>query len=137
MPPRSACTPAAQRADRFGHARVAIAGLVASVPPLLLGLILHGPLAIAMLLLGSALISIQNAPGVALAQSLLPRNLGTALGLMNGVAFGIGSLGVTAIGVIVTRSGADAALTVTAFAPILAASAYLLVERRRVAATAA
>ncbi len=122
-------------ADRFGNARVAIAGLVTSVPPLLLGLILHGPLAVVMLLLGSALLSIQNAPGVALAQSLLPRNLGTALGLMNGVAFGIGSLGVAAVGVIVTRSGADAALTVTAFAPILAALAYLIVDRRRTLAT--
>jgi len=117
-------------ADRFGHARVAVIGLVASVPPLLFGLLLHGPLAVAMLLLGSALISVQNAPGVALAQALLPRNLGTALGLMNGVAFGLGSLGVALVGVVVTRSGPDAALTVTAFAPILAALAYVVVARR-------
>lgn len=117
-------------ADRFGSARAAIAGLVASVVPLLLGLALQGPLAVAMLLLGSALLSVQNAPGVALAQSLLPRNLGTALGLMNGVAFGIGSLGVAAVGVVVTRSGPDAALMATAFAPLLAALAYLVVARR-------
>ena len=117
-------------ADRFGHARVAIAGLVASVLPLLLGLALHGPLAFVMLLLGSALLSVQNAPGVALAQTLLPRNLGTALGLMNGVAFGIGSLGVAAVGVIVTHSGPDAALAATAFAPLLAAVAYFVVGHR-------
>jgi MFS transporter, FSR family, fosmidomycin resistance protein len=118
-------------ADRFGHARVAVAGLVASVAPLLLGLTLHGPVAVVMLLLGSALLSVQNAPGVALAQTLLPRNLGTALGLMNGVAFGIGSLGVAAVGVVVTRSGPDAALALTAFAPLLAAVAYFVVDRRR------
>ena len=118
-------------ADRFGHARVAVTGLVLGVPPLLLGLALHGPLAVLMLLLGSALLSMQNAPGVALAQSLLPRNLGTALGLMNGVAFGIGSLGVAAVGVAVTRLGPDAALTLAAFAPLPAALAYLVVERRR------
>src|SRR5579884_3442588 len=118
-------------ADRFGHARVAVIGLIASVPPLLLGLLLHGPLAVAMLLAGSALLSVQNAPGVALAQALLPRNLGTALGLMNGVAFGIGSLGVALVGVVVTRSGPDAALTAAAFAPILAALAYVVVARRR------
>ncbi|MBV8368638.1 MAG: MFS transporter [Candidatus Eremiobacteraeota bacterium] len=117
-------------ADRFGHARVAIAGLVTSVPPLLLGLALHGPLAIALLLLGSMLISMQNAPGVALAQSLLPRNLGTAVGLMNGVAFGLGSLGVALVGVVVTRSGPDAALALTAFAPLLAAVAYAIVALR-------
>ena len=117
-------------ADRFGHARVAIAGLVACVLPLLAGLALHGPLAIALLLLGSVLISMQNAPGVALAQSLLPRNLGTAVGLMNGVAFGIGSLGVALVGIVVTDHGADAALMLTAFAPLLAAAAYAIVALR-------
>ncbi|MEA2665980.1 MAG: transporter, family, fosmidomycin resistance protein, partial [Candidatus Eremiobacteraeota bacterium] len=96
--------------DRFGNARVSIVGLVASVPPLLLGLATHGPLAIAALLLGSALLAVQNAPGVALVQSLLPRNLGAALGLINGVAFGIGSVGVALVGVLVTRGGAATAL---------------------------
>ena len=118
-------------ADRFGHARVAIAGLVLAVPPLVAGLMLHGPLAIGMLLLGSALLSVQNAPGVALAQSLMPRNLGTALGLMNGVAFGLGSLGVALVGFVVTWSGPDAALILVAFAPLLAAVAYAVVGARR------
>ena len=118
-------------ADRFGHARVAIVGLVASVPPLVAGLALHGPLAVALLLLGSALLSVQNAPGVAMAQSLLPRNLGTALGLMNGVAFGLGSLGVALIGFVVTRSGPDEALLLVAFAPLLAAVAYAFVGTKR------
>jgi len=117
-------------ADRFGHARVAITGLVVSVPPLVGGLVLHGSLAIVLLLLGSALLSVQNAPGVALAQSLMPRNLGTALGLMNGVAFGIGSLGVALIGFVVTQSGPDAALILVAFAPLLAAIAYAIVGVR-------
>jgi FSR family fosmidomycin resistance protein-like MFS transporter len=118
-------------ADRFGHARVAIVGLVASVPPLVAGLALQGPLAVALLLLGSALLSVQNAPGVAMAQSLLPRNLGTALGLMNGVAFGLGSLGVALIGFVVTRSGPDEALVLVAFAPLLAAVAYAFVGTKR------
>jgi len=117
-------------ADRFGAARVAVIGLVLSVPPLLLALALHGPWVVIMLMLGSVLLSVQNAPGVALAQSLLPRNLGTALGLMNGVAFGLGSLGVALIGIIVTRSGPDAALAVTALAPLGAAIAYAIVARR-------
>src|SRR6202011_4132295 len=84
-------------ADRFGNARIAITGLIAAVT---------------MLLLGSVLLAVHNAPVVALAQTLLPRNLGTALGLMNGVAFGIGSLGVALIGGIVTREGAGARLIV-------------------------
>lgn len=77
----------------------------------------------------------QNAPGVAMAQTLLPRNLGTALGLMNGVAFGLGSLGVAVLGFIVTRSGPDAALTLVAFAPLFAAVAYAFVGARRSART--
>jgi FSR family fosmidomycin resistance protein-like MFS transporter len=117
-------------ADRFGHARVAIAGLVLSVPPLVLALSLQGSPAVAMLLLGSALLSIQNAPGVAMAQALLPRNLGTALGLMNGVAFGLGSLGVALVGVMVTRLGPDEALRLVAFTPLLAAAAYTIVALR-------
>lgn len=117
-------------ADRFGHARVAIAGLLLSIPPLVLGLTLHGPLAVLCLMLGSAALSMQNAPGVALAQSLLPRNLGTALGLMNGVAFGIGSAGVALLGVVVTRFGADTALMAVAFTPLLAAIAYAVVGVR-------
>jgi FSR family fosmidomycin resistance protein-like MFS transporter len=110
---------------------------MSSVPPLVAGLMLHGPLAIVLLMLGSALLSVQNAPGVALAQSLMPRNLGTALGLMNGVAFGIGSLGVALIGIVVTRSGPDAALILVAFAPVLAAAAYAVVGARGAASISA
>jgi FSR family fosmidomycin resistance protein-like MFS transporter len=116
-------------ADRFGHARVAIAGLVASVP-LLLALSGHGAFAVGALLLGSALLSVQSAPGVALAQALMPRNLGTALGLMNGVGFGLGSLGVALVGFVVTRSGPDAALVMVSFVPLLAAATYGVVARR-------
>jgi MFS transporter, FSR family, fosmidomycin resistance protein len=117
-------------ADRFGHARVAIVGLVLSTPPLLLALASHGAVTVAALLAGSILLSVQNAPGVALAQSLLPRSLGTALGLMNGVAFGIGSAGVALIGVVVTHYGADAGLVVVSLAPLVAAAAYVIVARR-------
>ena len=104
--------------------------MIASVPPLLLALSGHGALAVAALLLGSAMLSVQNAPGVALAQALMPRNLGTALGLMNGVGFGLGSLGVALVGVVVTRSGPDAALIMVSFAPLLAAATYAVVAKR-------
>jgi hypothetical protein len=67
---------------------------------------------------------------VALVQSLLPRNLGAALGLINGVAFGIGSLGVALVGFLVASSGAAVALAAVACVPLLAALAYVAVERR-------
>ena len=120
-------------ADRFGHGRVAIVGLVLAVPPLVAAVALHGTGAVAALLVGSVLLSVQNAPGIVLAQSLLPRNLGTALGLMNGVAFGIGSVGVALAGVLVTRTSPAFALELIATVPLVAACAYVVVERRRAA----
>ena len=80
---------------------------------------------------------LQNAPGVALAQALMPRNLGTALGLMNGVGFGLGSLGVALVGFVVTRSGPDTALAMVSFVPLLAAATYYVVDRRIAATRAA
>jgi FSR family fosmidomycin resistance protein-like MFS transporter len=118
-------------ADHLGARRVAVLGLVASVPALLAGLVLPGAAGLGALLLGSALLAVQNAPGVTLAQEHLLRHLGTALGLMNGVAFGIGSVGVAAIGVVVTRFGPEAGLVTAAFAALPAAVPYLFLRSPR------
>ncbi len=63
-------------------------------------------------------------------QALLPRNLGMALGLINGVAFGVGSVLVTAVGLAVTRYGPETALVDVSVMPLLGAAAYLVVARR-------
>jgi len=60
----------------------------------------------------------------------LPRNLGMALGLINGVAFGLGSVLVTGVGVAVTRLGPEAALIDVSVMPLVGAAAYLVVARR-------
>ncbi len=117
-------------ADRFGPATVSVASLCAAAPLLALALTQSGWAFIALLLFGSVMLSVQNAPGVALAQAMLPRNLGMALGLMNGVAFGIGSAAVTAIGVIVTHLGPTTALFYVSAAPLVSAAAYVVVARR-------
>jgi len=70
------------------------------------------------------LLAVQNAPGVSLVQTMLPRNLGMALGLMNGVAFGIGSGLVAVIGFVVAGAGAGIALESVSAVPLLAAVAY-------------
>jgi FSR family fosmidomycin resistance protein-like MFS transporter len=85
---------------------------------------------VALLLSGSILLAVQNAPGVALAQAMLPRNLGMALGLMNGVAFGVGSAAVTAIGFLIEWVGPTAALIDVSVMPLLSAASYILVARR-------
>ncbi len=61
---------------------------------------------------------------------MLPRNLGMALGLINGVAYGLGSALVTLVGYAVARTGADGALMLVSALPILCALAFALVGRR-------
>jgi FSR family fosmidomycin resistance protein-like MFS transporter len=116
--------------DRFGPVAVSVLSLCAAVPFLALSLTQSGWISVALLLCGSVLLAIQNAPGVALAQAMLPRNLGMALGLMNGVAFGLGSAAVTGVGFLLTRVGPTVALLEVSAVPLLSAIAYLFVARR-------
>jgi FSR family fosmidomycin resistance protein-like MFS transporter len=118
--------------DRFGPVTASVAALVAAVPCLLAFFFAPPALGVAMLLLGSVFLAVQNAPGVVIVQSLLPRNLGMALGLINGVAFGAGSVLVTAVGVAVTNLGPETALIDVSAMPLLGAAAYLIVAKRLV-----
>ena len=117
-------------ADRFGPVTVSVSSLCAAAPLLALSVTQTGWFFVALLLSGSILLAVQNAPGVALAQAMLPRNLGMALGLMNGVAFGVGSAAVTAIGFLIEWVGPTAALIDVSVMPLLSAASYILVARR-------
>ena len=117
-------------ADRFGAVRVSVASLLAAVPFLYAFFALNGGAALAALFVASALLAVQNAPGVALAQAMLPRNLGTALGLMNGVAFGLGSAMVALTGALVAQAGPGVALESVSAVPLLAALACFAVAPR-------
>jgi FSR family fosmidomycin resistance protein-like MFS transporter len=116
--------------DRFGAVVVSVAALVGAVPCLFAFFWLPEPWALAALLAGSVLLAVQNAPGVAIVQAMLPNRLGTALGLMNGVAFGVGSGLVAALGIAVAAAGPAAALESVSAAPLLAALAYVAVNPR-------
>lgn len=116
--------------DRFGAIPVSIAALIAAVPLLFAFFWLPGPAGMAALLAASVLLAVQNAPGVALVQAMLPTRLGTALGLMNGVAFGVGSGLVAVLGIAVASAGPAAALESISAAPLLAALAYVAVKPR-------
>jgi len=118
-------------ADRFGALFISIATLVAAVPCLLGFFVLSGGLALPLLVVGSILLSANTGPGVALVQAMLPQNLGMALGLINGVAFGIGSALVTGVGALVAREGPAAALSLVSFVPLVSAFAFALVKFRR------
>ncbi len=116
--------------DRLGSVVASILALVLSVPCLIGFFYLPMPYALALLFLGNIMMTMQNAPSVVLVQTMLPKSLGMALGLINGVSFGVGSVLVTGLGFAVTRWGPSQALLLASFAPLLAASAYFTINRR-------
>jgi FSR family fosmidomycin resistance protein-like MFS transporter len=116
--------------DRFGAVRVSVIALAGAVPFLFGFFFVPGAGGVLLLLVASVLLAVQNAPGVAIVQAMLPRNLGMALGLMNGVAFGIGSAMVAGIGLVVASAGTVVALESVSGIPIVAALAYVAVARR-------
>jgi MFS transporter, FSR family, fosmidomycin resistance protein len=117
-------------ADRWGAVPVSVASLCSAVPCFFGFFVLGGFWSIALLLCASILLAVQNAPGVALVQAMLPRNLGMALGLMNGVAFGAGSALVALVGIAVARAGAAPALQAVGLVPLAAALPFVIVGRR-------
>ncbi|HXP94543.1 MAG TPA: MFS transporter [Candidatus Binatia bacterium] len=116
--------------DRLGSVVASILALVLSVPCLVGFFFAPMPLAFGLLFLGNVLMTMQNAPSVVLVQTMLPKNLGMALGLINGVSFGAGSVLVTALGFAVTRFGPSEALLYASISPLIAASAYFTINRR-------
>lgn len=116
--------------DRFGAVPIAVGSLAAAAPALYGFFAFGGAAGIAALLLANVLLNVQSAPSVAIVQRMLPRNLGMALGLMNGVAFGAGSALVTAVGLGVARIGAAGTLLDVSALPLLCAAAYWLAGRR-------
>jgi FSR family fosmidomycin resistance protein-like MFS transporter len=116
--------------DKIGSIAISILSLALAVPALIAFFYTPLPYAIAFLLLGNVLLTVQNAPAVVIVQSMLPKNLGMALGLINGVAFGAGSALVACVGVAVTQWGPQTALMQVAVMPLLAAAALTVVSRR-------
>jgi FSR family fosmidomycin resistance protein-like MFS transporter len=123
--------------DRFGAVRIAVISLAAAAPAFYGFFALGGAAGLLALLLANALLNVQSAPSVAIVQRMLPRNLGMALGLMNGVAFGAGSALVTAVGFGVARIGAANTLGEVALLPLLCAGTYWLAGRRLESASVA
>ncbi len=116
--------------DRFGAVRVSVVALVSAVPFLFAFFMAPAVVGVPLLLVASALLAVQNAPGVAIVQAMLPRNLGMALGLMNGVAFGFGSAAVALAGIVVANGGPAVALEGVSIMPLFAALAYVAVAPR-------
>ena len=105
-------------ADRLGYKRFLILSLALTSALLPLIFQVDGIMLFVTLgMVGVALISSFTAT-IAMAQQILPRNLGIASGLMAGFAIGTGGIGVTLLGVIADHFGLLAALKAILVLPI-------------------
>ena len=104
-------------ADRWGPRPFMRWVFLAAIPFGLLFLRSEGVLAFVVLGLYGAVLTSSFTVAVVLGQEYLPRNAGTASGLIVGFAIGAGGLGVAALGWVADRWGLPAALTISALMP--------------------
>ncbi len=116
--------------DRYGRRVILVGALLLAIPALYLFLFTRGFLSLAFLaLFGSA--SAASVPvSVVYGQELMPENRGLVSGLLLGLAWGVGSLLVTAVGALADRVGLEPALACVGLALIPAASLALSLPRR-------
>src|SRR5713101_87277 len=107
-------------ADRWGHRVFMKWVLLAALPFGMLFLTARGVLAFVMLGLFGAILTSSFSVSIVLGQAYLPRNSGTASGLIVGFAIGAGGLGVAALGWVADRHGLPAALWISALMPLAA-----------------
>src|SRR5437870_4226897 len=107
-------------ADRWGPRVFMKWVLLTALPFGMLFLTARGVLAFVMLGLFGAILTSSFSVSIVLGQAYLPRNSGTASGLIVGFAIGAGGLGVTALGWVADRYGLPAALWISALMPLAA-----------------
>jgi FSR family fosmidomycin resistance protein-like MFS transporter len=79
-------------ADRFGGRRVILFSMLCSVPFLLLFVFTPGPLSVAGLIVGGAILLFTIPVNVMMGQALAPENGGTVSALMMGAAWGVAGI---------------------------------------------
>ncbi len=107
-------------ADRFGHKRFVLFSLGLSTPLLVLFLLTSGFWAYFWFILAGLILIISFSVSMVMGQSFMPQHVGTASGLMLGLAFGTGGVGAALLGYLADRLGVPFTLWVVAFIPWLA-----------------
>jgi FSR family fosmidomycin resistance protein-like MFS transporter len=107
--------------DRFGARQVIMWSLLASVPFLLVGQLTSGWTLTLLVSVGGFLLQSTLPVNVTFGQQLAPVSAATVSSLMMGFAWGMGSLLAPVVGLLGDRLGLNAALSITAVVPILAA----------------
>ncbi|KYH31656.1 MFS transporter [Neomoorella mulderi] len=112
-------------ADYWGAKKMIIASMLVLIPLVLAFPYVKGLwVAILLALSGFAVVS-TFAPAIVLAQSLMPRHIGVASGLMMGFAIGTGGLGLLLLGGIADARGVPFVIHLLAIIPALAAALAL------------
>jgi len=107
-------------ADRYGHKKILLASLGLTCPFLILFLLSSGLWAFIWLTLSGFILILSFSISMVMGQSFLPKNVGTASGLILGLAFGMGGVGVTVLGWFADLWGVPATLWIIAFIPWVA-----------------
>lgn len=125
--------------DRYGRRSVTVIGMLLAGPALLLFLHSGGMLAAAMLVAAGLCIFSALPVNIVMAQELLPGRASMASGIVMGLAWGIGGLGTTALGVVADRfsaamgpaAGLERAMDLIAVLPLAAALLALALPETR------
>lgn len=105
-------------ADRFGHKRTLLFSLGLSCPLLVLFLMSSGFWAFFWLALAGLILIFSFSVSMVMGQSLMPRNVGLASGLILGLSFGMGGVGAAGLGFFADSWGVPATLWVISFLPV-------------------
>lgn len=116
--------------DRLGRRMVILSTLILSVPFSYAFVHARGPLSVVLLAIAGMFLMGSSSVVIAMAQEMIPENVGTASSVVMGLAWGIGGLLVVVSGLIAEKLGLPAALVALALLPLLGAIlAYFLPSR--------
>jgi FSR family fosmidomycin resistance protein-like MFS transporter len=104
-------------ADRFGHKRILLFSLGCTGPLLVFFLLGSGVWSFVWLTLAGFILIFSFSISMAMGQSFFPKNVGMASGLILGLAFGMGGLGATLLGLLADRFGVPSTLWVITLLP--------------------
>jgi len=104
-------------ADRFGHKRFLLFSLGLTPPCMLLFLLSSGFWSFFWFILTGLVLIISFSVSMVMGQSFMPQHVGTASGLILGLALGMGGIGAALLGFLADRFGVPATLWIVAFIP--------------------
>lgn len=104
-------------ADRIGRRKAILASFVLAVPALSAFLYWKGPMSLFILALLGFLLYISEPSCIVLAQEMIPQQARTASGLIMGMAWGLGGVGVLGVGALADVFGIEWALRLLLLLP--------------------